>query len=89
MNIVEAFRYRLMNNQTVFRAGADLHRLLDYADAVTAERDEARAEVERLKNALQRFANIDMTGPVFDSIAWDILNARAVLRGAPPQDDMD
>ena len=38
-----------------------------------------RNENTKLRNALERFAKIDLTGPIGNEIAWDILNARAVL----------
>ena len=50
--------------------------------AATERADKAEAEVKRLREALERFARIDLTGPVGDAIAWDILNARAALRPA-------
>lgn len=41
--------------------------------------DALRAENERLREALERFANIDLTLPVNLAIAYDILHARAAL----------
>lgn len=51
--------------------------LLDMADEI----ERAKADNARLREALERFAKIDMTGPFGDSIGWDILNARAALKG--------
>ena len=42
-----------------------------------------KAEAARLREALQRFAKIDLTSPIGDEIAWDILNARAALEVKP------
>lgn len=39
----------------------------------------AISEIDFLREALERFAKIDLTGPIGNAIAWDILNARAAL----------
>ena len=41
----------------------------------------AEADNKRLRDALERFAKLDLTSPIGDAIAWDILHARAVLKG--------
>lgn len=43
----------------------------------------AEADNKRLRDALERFAKLDLTSPIYDAIAWDILNARAALKGEP------
>jgi Lar family restriction alleviation protein len=58
--------------------------VLDNAASALTLLDENRAlkvELIRLKMALERFAKLDLNTPNFSNIGWDILNARAVLRG--------
>jgi uncharacterized protein (DUF3084 family) len=42
--------------------------------------EKAEAKNKRLRDALERFAKLDLTNPISDAIAWDILNARAALK---------
>ncbi len=44
-----------------------------------ANNDRFSAHIVELKDALERFSKIDLTGPIGNEIAWDILNARSVL----------
>lgn len=50
-------------------------------DAVRAEYIRLTAELAAARKALERFAKMDLTSPIGNEIAWDILNARAVLGG--------
>lgn len=38
-------------------------------------------KIVKLQEALERFAKIDLDSPIGDDIAWNILNARAALKG--------
>ena len=50
-------------------------------DAVRAEYIRLTAELAAAREALERFAKMDLTSPIGNEIALDILNARAVLGG--------
>lgn len=54
----------------IAKSAADLQR------ADTAEKENAL-----LRNALERFSKIDPYSTIGDALSWDILNARAVLKG--------
>lgn len=49
-------------------------------DALLNRAEKSEAKNKRLRDALERFAKLDLTSPISDAIAWDILNARAALK---------
>ena len=90
----EQLTYDICKSETEWAARFALLRHFDHADrrAFLAEcaRNTAQLKVEEqaenfqkqakeLRDALARFAKIDLTSPSGNDIAWDILNARAAL----------
>ena len=75
-----------------YEAVMEVQDALNVSAAVTAKQiaenaknlqraEAAEADNKRLRDALERFAKLDLTSPIGDAIAWDILHARAVLKG--------
>jgi len=77
-----------------YEAVMEVQDALNVSAAVTAKQiaenaknlqraEAAEADNKRLRDALERFAKIGLASPIGQTIAWDILHARAVLKGEP------